>query len=192
MPTTTSTEITTLLAGWRAGDAGAFDRLVEVAYPELRRIAHRQLRRHRPGESFVSTALASEAYLKLAGAGSIACDDRGHFLALCAQIMRRILVDHARQRLAAKRGGEAVRVALDDVAEPGGEADGVEMLDLDTALTELADLDPRKGRLVELRYFAGLTLEEAAAALEVSVETAKRDWRMARAWLLTRLSARVT
>ncbi len=182
------TEITALLAGWKAGEPGSFDRLVELAYPELRRIAHQQLGRRRPGESLESAALASEVYLKLLRAGAIDCESRVHFLALCAQVMRRIVVDHARQRASAKRGGDAVRVPLTDVAGPGREADAVEVLDLDAALDALARLDPRKSRLVELRYFAGLTLEEAARVLEISVETAKRDWRMAKAWLLAQLS----
>jgi len=182
------TEMTALLARWKAGEPGSFDRLVELAYPELRRIAHQQLGRRRPGESLESAALASEVYLKLVGAGGIDCESRVHFLALCAQVMRRILVDHARQRAAAKRGGETVRVPLDEVAVPGGEASDVDVLDLDAALDELARVDARKCRLVELRYFAGLTLDEAARFLDISVETAKRDWRMAKAWLLAQLS----
>ena len=188
MPTDRATEITALLAGWRAGEPGSFDRLVEIAYPELRRIAHQLLGRRRPGESLDSAALASEVYLKLVGAGAIDCECRVHFLALCAQVMRRILVDHARQRGAAKRGGEIVRVPLDEMAAAGGEANGVELLDLDAALDDLARVDARKCRLVELRYFAGLTLEEAARVLDISVETAKRDWRIAKAWLLAQLS----
>lgn len=188
MPTEGDTEIRRLLAGWKAGEPGAFDRLVELAYPELRRIAHRQLGRRRPGESLESAALANEAYLKLLRAGAIDCESRGHFLALCAQVMRRILVDHARQRASARRGGNAVRVPLDGVAVPARDPDGVDVLDLDAALDALAQLDPRKSRLVELRYFAGLTLEEAARVLDISVETAKRDWRLAKAWLLAQLS----
>lgn len=188
MPTEGDTEIPRLLADWKDGEPGAFDRLVELAYPELRRIAHRQLGRRRPGESLESAALANEAYLKLLRAGAIDCQSRGHFLALCAQVMRRILVDHARQRASARRGGNAVRVPLDELAVPPRDPDSVDVLDLDAALDALAHLDPRKCRLVELRYFAGLTLEEAARVLEISVETAKRDWRMAKAWLLARLS----
>ncbi len=184
----TGTGITALLAGWKAGDPSAFDRLVELAYPELRRIAHQQLGWRRPGESLESAALASEVYLKLLRAGSLDCENRVHFLALCAQVMRRILVDHARQRAAAKRGGEAVRVPLDEAAAAVRGADAVDAIDLDAALESLARLDPRKSRLVELRYFAGLTNEEAARVLEISAETAKRDWRMAKAWLLAQLS----
>jgi len=188
MTTERGTGITALLAGWKAGDPAAFDRLVELAYPELRRIAHQQLGRRRPGESLESAALASEVYLKLLRAGSLDCENRVHFLALCAQVMRRILVDHARQRAAAKRGGEAVQVPLDEAAAAVRGADAVDVIDLDAALEALARLDPRKSRLVELRYFAGLTIEEAARVLEISVETAKRDWRMAKAWLLAQLS----
>lgn len=182
------TGITALLAGWKAGDPDAYDRIVELAYPELRRIAHQQLGRRRPGESLESAALASEVYLKLLRAGSLDCENRVHFLALCAQVMRRILVDHARQRAAAKRGGEAVQVPLDEAAAAVRGADAVDVIDLDAALEALARFDPRKSRLVELRYFAGLTIEEAARVLEISAETAKRDWRMAKAWLLAQLS----
>jgi len=183
-------DITVLLTAWREGDSDALDRLVELAYPELRRIAHQQLGRRRPGESLESAALANEAYLKLVRAGGIDCENRVHFLALCAQVMRRILVDHARQRASAKRGGDAARVPLDDALVSGGDANPMEVLDLDAALDALARLDPRKSRLVELRYFAGLTLEEAAGVLHISVETAKRDWRMAKAWLLAELTCR--
>ena len=188
MTTERGTGITALLAGWKAGDPAAFDGLVELAYPELRRIAHQQLVRRRPGESLESAALASEVYLKLLRAGSLDCENRVHFLALCSQVMRRILVDHARQRASAKRGGEAVRVSFNEAAVPVRGADAVDMIDLDAALDALARFDPRKSRLVELRYFAGLTIEEAARVLEISVETAKRDWRMAKAWLLAQLS----
>ena len=190
MATAAGSGITALLAAWKDGEPGSFDRLVERAYPELRRIAHLQLGRRRPGESLESAALANEAYLKLVRAGHLDCENRLHFLALCAQVMRRILVDHARQRASSKRGGEAVRVPLDEVDVPVAGAAGVELLDLDLALDGLARLDPRKCRLVELRYFAGLTLEEAARVLDVSVETCKRDWRMAKAWLLAELTHR--
>lgn len=189
MTTGRGTEISALLAGWKAGDPASFDRLVELAYPELRRIAHQQLGRRRPGESLESAALASEVYLRLLHAGSLDCESRVHFLALCGQVMRRILVDHARRRASAKRGGEAVRVPLDELAVAGRSANVVDVIDVDAALDALARLDPRKSRLVELRYFAGLTIEEAARVLEISVETAKRDWRMAKAWLFAQLSA---
>lgn len=181
-------EITALLAAWRDGEPGSLDRLMELAYPELRRIAHQQLGRRRPGESLESAALANEAYLKLVRAGGLDCENRVHFLALCAQVMRRIIVDHARQHASAKRGGDAARVPLDESVLSGRHANDVDVLDLDAALDRLARLDPRKSRLVELRYFAGLTLEDAADALDISLETAKRDWRMAKAWLLAELT----
>jgi len=188
MATEGGPEITALLAAWRDGEPGSLDRLMELAYPELRRLAHQQLGRRRPGESLESAALANEAFLKLVRSGGIDCENRAHFLALCAQVMRRILVDHARQRASAKRGADAPRVPLDDVVVSGDVANRVEVLDLDAALDVLAGFDHRKSRLVELRYFAGLTLEEAARVLNISVETAKRDWRLAKAWLLAELT----
>jgi RNA polymerase sigma factor (TIGR02999 family) len=182
-------DITGMLAAWSAGDTHALDRLIDVVYPELRQIAHRNLSSRRPGESLESGALANEAYLKLVRAGGIRCDNRLHFLALCAQIMRRILVDHARRRGFAKRGGSAVRVPLDEVLLVV-QARSVEVLALDEALDALARFDRRKSRIVELRYFGGLTIEEAAEVLSVSADTAKRDWRMARAWLIGVLSGK--
>ena len=179
-------DITSLLAAWTGGDSDALDRLVELVYPELRRMAHRQLERRRAGESLESAALANEAYLKLVRAGGIRCEDRVHFLALCAQIMRRIVVDHARRRGFAKRGGKVQRVPLDAVLLAAEER-GIEVLALDEALNALTQIDPRKGRLVELCYFGGLTMEEAAEVLGVSVITVKRDWSMAKAWLYGRL-----
>src|ERR1700730_7788272 len=140
-----------MLTAWTGGDADALDRLMDLVYPELRRIARRHLERRRAGESLESAALANEAYLKLVRAGGIRCENRGHFLALCAQIIRRILVDHARRRGFAKRGGAAVRVPLDDVLLAAQER-GIEVLALDEALGTLAQIDGRKGRVVELRY----------------------------------------
>jgi RNA polymerase sigma factor (TIGR02999 family) len=181
-------DITAMLAAWEAGDQGSLDRLVDLVYPELRRIAHQQLGRRRPGESLESTALANEAYLKLVRAGGIGCESRVHFLALCAQVMRRILVDHARQRRSAKRGGDAVRVPLDNILSRTPEPPpAIDLLALDEALRALEAIDPRKSRVVELRYFGGLSIEETAAVLGVSVETAKRDWRLVKAWLLAEL-----
>ncbi len=182
-------DLTAMLAAWNDGDAEALDRLVEVVYPKLRRIAHQRLARRRPDETLDSTALANETYLKLVRAGGVRCENRVHFLALCAQIMRRILVDHARRRGFAKRGGGAPHVPVDDVVLVAQER-GIEVLALDEALAALARLDPRKSRVVELRYFGGLTIEETAEALGVSIDTTKRDWRMARAWLLAELTSR--
>jgi RNA polymerase sigma factor (TIGR02999 family) len=185
----TSHQVTGLLAAWHAGDRDALDRLVAIVYPELRRIARQQLAGRRPGESVESAALASEAYLKLERAGGIRCESRLHFLALCAQIMRRILVDHARRRGMAKRGGDALHMRLDDVLV-AAQARGVEVLALDEALDALTRIDARKGQVVELRFFGGLSIEETAQVLGVSVETVKRDWRMARAWLLAELAGK--
>ncbi len=179
-------DITAMLAAWNDGDAGALDRLVDVVYPTLRQIARHHLARRHAGESVESAALANEAYLKLVRAGGIRCESRAHFLALCAQIMRHILVDHARRRGFAKRGGNALCVTLDEAVITAEER-GVEILALDQALHELAAVDRRKSRVVELRYFGGLNIEETAATLGVSVDTVKRDWRMARAWLRSQL-----
>ena len=176
-----------MLAAWNAGDRDALDRLMDVVYPELRRIARQRLAHRRPGETLESAALANEAYLKLVRAGGIRCESRAHFLALCAQIMRRIVVDHARRRGFAKRGGNALRVPLDEVLLVA-QTRGIEVLALNEALDALARIDGRKSRVVELRYVGGLNIEEAAEVLGVSVDTAKRDWRMARAWLLAELT----
>jgi RNA polymerase sigma factor (TIGR02999 family) len=180
-------DITGMLAAWKDGEAGSLNRLMELVYPDLRRIAHRQLGRWRPGESLESAALANEAYLKLVRAGGIRCQDRTHFLALCAQIMRRIVVDHARRHRFAKHGGNALTVALDD-ALLTAQARGIEVLALDEALDALARIDRRKSRVVELRYFGGLNIVETAEVLGVSADTVKRDWRMARAWLYAELA----
>lgn len=180
-------DITEMLAARNDGDAEALDRLMGLVYPKLRRIAHQHLARRRPGETLDSAALANETYLKLVRAGSIRCESRAHFLALCAQVMRRILVDHVRRRGFAKRGGGAPHVPLDEL-ELAAQERGVEVLALDEALAALARFDRRKARVVELRYFGGLTIEETAEVLSVSVDTTKRDWRLARAWLLAELT----
>jgi RNA polymerase sigma-70 factor (ECF subfamily) len=182
-------DITGLLAAWNDGDADALDRLIDLVYPELRRIARQHLERRPAGESLESAALANEAYLKLVRAGGIRCENRAHFLALCSQITRRILVDHARRRGFAKRGGDALRVPLDEILL-SAETRGIEVLALDEALDRLARIDGRKSRVVELRYFGGLKIEETANVLGVSVDTAKRDWRMARAWLIAELTGK--
>ena len=172
-----------------SGDDEALDRLMELVYPELRRIARRHLALRRGNESLESAAVANEAYLKLVRAGGIRCENRVHFLALCSQIIRRILVDRARRRGFAKRGGSALRVPLDEVLL-AAESRGIEVLALDRALETLAGIDGRKSRVVELRYFGGLSIEETAEVLGVSIDTAKRDWRMARAWLMAELTGR--
>ena len=182
-------DITGMLATWNDDSAEALDRVIDIIYPELRRIARKHLARRRPGESLESAALANEAYLKLLHSGGIRCENRTHFLALCSQMIRRILIDHARSRGFAKRGGDAQRVPLDQVLL-SAQARGIEVLALDKALEALARIDARKSRVVELRYFGGLSIEETAEALGVSLDTAKRDWRLARAWLLTELSSK--
>lgn len=181
-------DITAMLAAWADGNTGALDRLTSLLYPEFRRMARQYLGR-RSGESLESAALANEVYLKLTSAGKIRCEDRTHFLALCAQMIRHILVDHARRKRSAKRGGEALRIPLDDVLL-AVETGGIEVIALDSALRSLAEIDDRKSRVVELRYFGGLSMEETAQILGVSVETAKRDWKMARAWLFTQLAGK--
>jgi RNA polymerase sigma-70 factor, ECF subfamily len=180
-------DITKLLAAWKGGDMDALDRLTALVYPELRRIARRNLEQRRAGNSLDSAALTNEAYLKLANAGGIGCENRAHFLALCSQVMRRILVDHARRRGYGKRGGNAVQVPLDEVLLIAQEH-GVEVLALNDALDALARIDNRKSRVIELRCFGGLSIDETAEVLEVSADTVKRDFRMARAWLLANIS----
>jgi RNA polymerase sigma-70 factor, ECF subfamily len=180
-------DISGLLLAWRDGNEDALNDLVSIVYPELRRIARHQLGRGAPDQTLQSAALANEAYLKLIRARGIQCESRVHFFALCAQIIRRILVDYARNRRYAKRGGEAIRIPLDE-ALLGTRARGVEMLALDEALSSLSKIDPRKGRVVELRYFGGLNVEETADVLDIAPETVLRDWKMAKTWLFRELT----
>jgi RNA polymerase sigma factor (TIGR02999 family) len=184
-------EITGLLASARQGDSSATDRLLDLVYDELRAMARRQLRRRRPGQTITTTALVHEAYLKLVDHDGIPWQDRSHFFSVAALAMRHILVDSARRRIAKKRGGEDVRITLDEWrlgdAAPDAEARAVEVLAVDRALTSLAALNERLGQLVELRFFAGLTEEETAEALGTSERTVRRDWRKARAFLFQAL-----
>jgi RNA polymerase sigma factor (TIGR02999 family) len=182
-------DITGMLAAWNDGSTAALNRVIDVIYPELRRTARKHLARRKPGESLESAAVANEVYLKLLQSGGISCENRTHFLALCSQMIRRILIDHARSRGFAKRGGNAQRLPLDQVLV-SAQARGIDVLALDEALNTLARIDARKTRVVELRYFGGLSIEETAEVLGVSLDTAKRDWRMARAWLLAELSSK--
>jgi RNA polymerase sigma-70 factor (ECF subfamily) len=175
-------DISGLIAAWGDGDEQALRSLMPAVYPELRRIARRHLGRRLAGQTLVSAALANEAYLKLIRAGGIRCENRVHFLALCSQIIRRILVDHARVRGYAKRGGHAERVPLDQVLL-GAQARGIEILALNEALEALAKLDARQARVVELRYFGGLSVEETAEVLGITPVRVKRDWKRAKAWL---------
>lgn len=180
-------DITGMLTAWGNGDEDSLSILMPLVYPELRRIARKHLGRRFPDHTLESAGLVNEAYLKLFRAHGLHCENRLQFYALCAQIIRHILVDHARKRRYAKRGGGAVHVPLDE-ALIGGPTGGVEVLALDEALTTLAKVDPRKRRVVELRCFGGLSVEETAEVLQLSPKTAKRDWTMAKAWLLRELS----
>ena len=175
-----SHNISHLLKEWNAGDPEALDRLTPLVYEGLRRQAARYLRRERPGHTLQTTALIHEAYLRLVDAGDVHWQGRAHFFAIAANLMRRILVDHARRRDADKRGGSHVRVQLDEAVAGGTDVD---LLAIDEALDRLAAVDPQQARVVELRFFSGLSVEETAAALGVSPKTVKRDWSVARAWL---------
>ena len=175
-------DITALLAAWGEGDKRALPSLISIVYPELRRIARLHLDRRQPGHTLESAALANETYLKLVRAGGIQCENRTHFLALCSQMMRRILVDHARGRAYGKRGGNAERVPLDEMLL-GAQARGIDILALNEALDLLAEFNAREARVVELRYFAGLSVEETAEVLRITPVRVKRDWNRAKAWL---------
>jgi RNA polymerase sigma factor (TIGR02999 family) len=177
--------VTSLLRAWSAGDPEAERRLVPLVYGELRRRAGAYLRRERPGHTLQPTALVHEAWLRLAGQ-DVDWRNRSQFFGMASQLMRRILVDHARRRRAARRGG-GLQVPLEEAMGAPAEGDRVDLIRLDEALTELAELDPRQGRIVELRFFGGLTTEETAGLLQVSPATIKRDWTVAKAWLLDRL-----
>ncbi|HEV2884465.1 MAG TPA: sigma-70 family RNA polymerase sigma factor [Pyrinomonadaceae bacterium] len=183
-----SDDVTGLLVEWRSGDEAALDRLTPLVYDELRRIAHRYLQREREGHTLQTTALVNEAYLRLAGQKKVEWQNRSHFFAVTAQVMRRVLIDYARRRHFAKRGGDLRQVSLTDAAEMSQQR-AAELLSLDEALIELAKFDSRKGQVVELRYFGGLSLEETAEVLKVSTMTVRRDWRAAKAWLYRRMKA---
>lgn len=191
--TPSPSEVTQTFLRWRQGDAGALDALLPLVYGEMRRLAAGYLRDERVGHTLQPTALAHEAYLRLLDQRHVSWQNRAHFMGLAAQAMRRILTDHARRRGAQKRGGDAVHVALEDADVPGGSSDpmGVSVEDLDTALDRLAQLDERQARVVELRFFTGLSIDEAAEVLAVSPATVKRDWTLARAWLHRELKGRI-
>jgi RNA polymerase sigma factor (TIGR02999 family) len=177
--------ITALLAAHAKGEAGALDRLVPLVYDDLRRLARAQ-RRRSPGDSLDSVALVHDAYLRLVDQSRVVWRNRGHFFAVCALAMRQIVVDRARRRSRQKRGGDQVLVPLEAGHEPKGR-DAAQILEVDLALQKLAEIDPRLAKVVECRYFAGLSDEETAAALDVSVRTAQREWFKARAWLRAEL-----
>lgn len=181
-------EITRLLQAWSAGDQEAWNELVSLVYDELREQAHRYLRRERRNHTLQTTALVHETFIKLAGQRKVKWENRGHFFWLSSEIMRRILVDYAKNKNRQKRGGDiefeplvsGLNIAIDEI--------DVDLLALDAALTRLAELDEQQAKIVELRYFSGLSIEETAEALKISTATVKRDWKMAKAWLHHELS----
>lgn len=188
-PSPPTHQVTQLLLRWRAGDSHALDELMPLVYGELRRLAAHYMRGERAGHTLQTSALVNEAYLRLAGLEEVRWQDRAHFFAVAAQAMRRVLVDHARRRGNLKRGGEAHKVALDEALTVSSER-AAEVVALDEALSRLAEVAPRKSRLVELRFFGGLSVEETAEVLQVSPGTVMRDWTFARAWLLKEISGR--
>lgn len=184
---TTPSTITQLLIRWRNGDQAALHELMPQVYTELRRLAEHYLRQERPDHTLQATALVHEAYLRLANEKDIDCQNRSHFFGIAATRMRHILVDHARSREAAKRGGGAYRLSLSEADQLTEQRD-VNLLALDEALKRLDAMDAQKARIVELRYFGGLTIDETAEVLKISPATVKRDWSMARAWLLSEIA----
>ena len=180
-------EVTQLLIAWGNGEEEALEKLVPLIYDELRRIARRYMKREPAGHTLQTTALVNEAYLRLIEQKGMKWQNRAHFFAISAQLMRRILVSMARARHANKRGGEARQVSLDEALMISEER-AAELVALDEAMNELAALDPRRSRVVELRYFGGLSVEETAEVLNISPETVMRDWKRAKAWLYTELN----
>jgi RNA polymerase sigma-70 factor (ECF subfamily) len=181
-------DVTQLLADWQRGDRAAFAQLVPLVYEELRRVARARLRHERDGHTLQTTALVHEAYVRLVDLHRMTIRDRTHFFAMAARLMREILVDHARRKNAGKRGGAADIVSLSDV-DPAGPGTSVDLIALDEALTQLDGLEPRLCKVVELRFFGGLSVAETADTLAVSTATVERDWVVAKAWLHQRLSS---
>ena len=183
---TSPKEVSRLLARWNNGHKQALDELMPLVYTELRQLADGFLRHERPDHTLQPTALVHEAYLRLVGSEEVAWQNRAHFLSICAQTMRRILVDHARARNTAKRGGLATRVTLGEAEDYTGET-GVDLIALDDALTRLQEFDAQAARVVELRFFGGLTIEETAEVMKVSPVTVSREWATAKLWLLAEI-----
>jgi len=186
-PSSSQQEVTQLLKDWSGGDEGALGKLIPLVQPELYRLAHHYMSRERTGHTLQTTALLNEAYLQLVDDPKRNWQNRTHFMAAAAQLMRRIIVDYARERRSLKRGGGALKVSLDEAALVT-EKQSEELLALDEALERLGVQDPRKRQIVELRYFGGLTVEETAEFLKLSHRTVKREWRIAKAWLYRALS----
>lgn len=183
-------DISTLLRAWSEGDQSALPRLTPIVYDELRRLARRYMKRERPGHSLQTTALVNEAYMRLVDYERMQWQNRAHFFAVSAQLMRRLLVEHARRRNL-KRGGGVQRISLEEASVVGGEQDA-DLVALDDAMNELTRIDPRKVQVVEMRFFGGLSVEETAEVLKVSPVTVKRDWRAAKAWLYRELTCGTT
>jgi RNA polymerase sigma factor (TIGR02999 family) len=181
-----SSDVTQLLKDWSSGDSEALDRLIPIVYAELRAVAARYLRRERRDHTLQPTALVNEAYLRLIDQKQVQWQSRAHFIGVAAQMMRRILVDHAKSHNRAKRGGGAQKVSLDEAMAVSDERAN-ELVELDAALTALAAFDDRKSRVVEMRYFGGLSVEETAEVLKVSEMTVAREWKLAKAWLYTHI-----
>ena len=179
-------DVTRLLQAWGEGDESALEQLMPLVYQELHRLAHRYMAGEQPGQTLQTTALVHEVYIRLVDVNRVDWQDRAHFYALCARMMRRILIDFARSRAYQKRGGGAVHVQLDEALTVSA-AGGSELVEVDNALQRLSAVDARKSQVVELRFFGGLSVEETAVALKVSPETVMRDWRLARAWLTREL-----
>jgi RNA polymerase sigma factor (TIGR02999 family) len=182
-----SHQVTKLLADWSAGDESAPEKLMPLVYDELRRLAHQYMRREKPGHTLQTSALVNEAYVRLVGQSKIRWESRAHFFGIAARLMRQILVDEARRRNFAKRGGGAIRVSLNEATAVAQEQ-SASVVALDDALKGLEKIDPRKSRIVELRFFGGMSIEETAEALKVSPGTVMRDWTFARAWLREQMS----
>jgi len=181
-PPPSPNEVSQLLIDWSGGNKTALDQLIPLVDAELRRLAHQYMRQERPGHTLQTTALVNEAYLRLIDQRHVHWQNRAHFFGIAAQLMRRILIDHARSRRYAKRGGDAVRVSLDEAATVSQDR-AAELIALDEALQNLAAIDARRSQVVELRFFGGLSIEETAEVLKISRNTAIRDWTMAKAWL---------
>jgi RNA polymerase sigma factor (TIGR02999 family) len=178
----TQPDVTRLLVQWRSGDQSALEALTPLVYDELRRLARSYLRRENPGHTLEGTALVHEAYMRLVQQRDVQWRNRNHFYALAAELIRRILVDHARAKVAAKRGSNSVKLSLDEAVAPAEERD-VNLIALDDALVALASVDKQQSRIIELRYFAGLTIEQTAEVLAISPATVKREWTVAKAFL---------
>jgi RNA polymerase sigma factor (TIGR02999 family) len=178
-----SQDVTKLLVDWSNGDQAALDKLLPLVNAELRQLARRYMRRESPGHTLQTSALVNEAYLRLIDQKKVQWQNRAHFFGIAAQLMRRILIDHARSHHYAKRGGGALKVSLDEAAAAVTEARAAELLAVDEALEKLTAMDARKGQIVELRFFGGLTEEETAEVMGISTPTVQREWRAAKAWL---------